>query len=66
MLRRLLERLQGRPAARPSAEPTAERDYTRDREDRRVGQLSDEDRAWELESQQRKLDARDEETPPRS
>jgi hypothetical protein len=64
MLRRLVKLLQGRPAARPPADPPAERDFTRDREDRRVGQLSDEDRAWEVASQQRKLDARDKETPP--
>lgn len=66
MLRRLVELLQGRPAARPPADPPAERDYTQDREDRRVGRLSDEDRAWELASQQRERDARDEKLPPRA
>jgi len=64
MLRRLIELLQRRPAARPPSDPPAERDYTQDREDRRVGRLSDEDRAWELASQQRGRDARAEKTPP--
>jgi len=64
MLRRLIERLQGRPAALGPADPPAERDYTQDREDRRVGQLSDEDRAWEMASQQRERDARDEKPLP--
>ena len=64
MLRRLVELLQGRPAARPPTDPPAGRDYTQDREDRRVGRLSDEDRAWEVASQKRKLDAQDEKLPP--
>jgi len=64
MLRRLVQILQRHPAASPPADPPAGRDYTQDREDRRVGRLSDEDRAWEVESQQRQRDARDDKLPP--
>lgn len=64
MLRRLVGLLRRRTAPGPPSDPPAERDYTQDREDRRVGRLSDEDRAWELASQQRGRDARVEKPPP--
>jgi hypothetical protein len=54
MLRRLLDILFVRPKPPPTEAPAA--DYAGDREARRVGQLSAEDRAWADASQQRNRD----------
>ena len=42
----------------------ASRGYTQDREDERVGRMSDEDRAWEAASLQRDRERREEENRP--
>jgi hypothetical protein len=51
MLRRLQDALFARPKPPPTEPPAA--DYAAERETRRVGQLSAEDRAWADASQQR-------------
>ena len=54
MLRRLLDTLFARPKPPTTEAPSG--DYSADREARRVGQLSAEDRAWADASQQRNRD----------
>ena len=62
MLRRLVDRLRRRNDA--PAEASAPRDYTQEREDRRLGQMSEEDRAWQAASQQRNRETQDRDQPP--
>ena len=63
MLRRLVDRLRRRTDDRPADAPV-DRDYVQEREDRRQGQMSDEDRAWGAASQQRDRDNRERNQPP--
>ena len=64
VLRRLLDRLRRRPDDdRPAAAP-ADRDYAQEREERRLAQMSEEDRAWGAASQQRDRDTRERDQPP--
>ena len=63
MLRRLVDRLRPRRNDDQPAD-AAHRDHAQEREDRRVGQMSEEDRAWEAASQQRDRESRERNQPP--
>ena len=71
MLRRLLDTLRRRPAP-PVAGAPRSGDYAGDRETKRAGRLSAEDRAWEAASLQRNRDNQNNRTrddaagPPRA
>jgi hypothetical protein len=68
MLRRFVDRLRRRSADEQSAPPPAPRNYAQEREDRRLGQLSEEDKAWGEASRQRDQELREarerDQTPP--
>ena len=53
MLRRLVDRLRRRRNDDWPADAPAQRDYAQEREDHRLAQLSEEDKAWAAASQQR-------------
>ena len=63
MLRRLVDLLRRRQGGPPADSP-ANRDYVQEREDRRLGQMSEEDRAWGAASQQRDRERQERDQPP--
>jgi hypothetical protein len=62
MLRRLIDRFRRRPDT-PAAAPTP-LDHAQERENRRQGGMSDEDRAWEAASQDRDRQRREQTQAP--
>lgn len=65
MLRRLTALFRRSSPDTASENPAIPRDYAQEREDRRVAQMSDEDKAWGAASQQRDRENKDreQETP---
>ena len=64
MLRRLMDRLRPRRTDDRPADASAPRDYAQEREDHRLGQMSEEDRAWGAASQQRNREKQEQNQPP--
>ena len=67
MLRRIqgwLGPLLGRGSKGREGDAPASRGYVQDREDERVGRMSDEDRAWEAASLERERERREREDTP--
>ncbi|MDP8974304.1 MAG: hypothetical protein M3N45_14335 [Actinomycetota bacterium] len=64
MLRRLVDRLRRRPNDDQPADAPVHRDYVQEREEARLADMSEEDRAWGAASQQRERDTREHEQRP--